>query len=111
MSYPTITKCQDILRISNLALGQVIPMADVPEKYDIIHDAYEAVRTLQGEDTPTDHGHTTYDGMVEYLEESISLCEDALGKAEAEIVADNLVPTPLPVGIVLDGGSGSGSGL
>jgi hypothetical protein len=112
MSYSTITKCQNIIQAATLALNRDVILTDNPERYDNIHDAYEEVRTLQGETQPTDHGETPRESMAEYLEESKTLAEAAMAKAEAEIAAAPIVPDPLPPGIVLiDEGSGSGSGL
>ena len=106
----TITQLNSIKSIITLANGALATATHSLAKYEIAYDAYEQVRTLQEEATPTDHTETPCAALVEYLDETLVLVDAALATANASIAAAVVVPDPLPDGLILEA-SGSGSGL
>jgi hypothetical protein len=108
MSYAKTTKCLTIISLCDNALALDSIETDPDVQYDILRNAYDAVRTQQDEATATDYTECTPNGFRDYLDDSRTLAQGALTIAEAAITAEPLTPSPLPIGLILEG-SGSGS--
>lgn len=98
------TQCQ-------LALNNASGTTDEDKKYEYIREGYEAVRTLQEAEEETDYAESPRASMEEYLTESLSNIEKVLGAMETAATGMEVIPDPLPDGLVLisTGGSGSAS--
>lgn len=94
----------------SLALITAIGQTDKDDKYETIREAYEQVRTLQGATEETDYAETPRAAMEEYLQMSLDNVNEILDRMATLQDKEQIVPSPLPDGIVLITASGSGSG-
>lgn len=96
----------------SVALATASGQTDADEKYSTIQNAYEQVRTLQGAAEATDFDESVPAALTEYLTESLSNADKILAQMAVATASMDVVPDPLPDGLVFvtTGGSGSGSG-
>ena len=91
------------------AAQQADATADLSAKYNVVLDAYNTVRTLQGATEETDYGETPRAAMEEYLADSLANIGKILNDMEAAAVGSAVIPSPLTDGIVFVPVDGSGS--
>jgi hypothetical protein len=103
-----------VIQIKNtcsLALITASGQTDKDDKYETIREAYEQVRALQGATEETDYAETPRAAMEEYLTLSYGHMDKIIDRMAILADDEQVIPSPLPDGLVLvtSGGSGSGS--
>ncbi len=95
-----------------LAITTASGQTDEDEKYETIREAYEQVRSLQSATEETDYAESPRAAMEEYLTESLANMNTILDRMAILQDDEQVIPDPLPDGLILieGGGSGSGSG-
>jgi hypothetical protein len=105
------TTAIQIKNACSFALTTASGQTDKDDKYETIRQAYEQVRTLQGAEEETDYAETPRAAMEEYLLLTHGHMVKITNRMTVLADDEQVIPSPLPDGIVLvaTGGSGSGS--